>query len=248
MTTISWNCFLFTTVLLSSWSWAVPDFRAVIHLTASNDFVGPSAQCNRVGIHISPDRKHLFHRDATFKVVPRSSGTLAPLARQLNSKSSGNSSTAVSNWGGQLGQSPNGTDPTSERLAAKKESVNQDILTSVSSEEVNSLVGSSRSERASRNRLREILPNFESMYKTSQLAKVCELASFWHSVEVGVSHKTIPDVDDDIGDFTPTWRGDTFPRADLKMQSIWSNSRRNSDWTSHRSSRRTTSWQPWTRD
>ena len=95
MTTISWNCFLFTTVLLSSWSWAVPDFRAVIHLTASNDFVGPSAQCNRVGIHISPDRKHLFHRDATFKVVPRSSGTLAPLARQLNSKSSGNSSPAA---------------------------------------------------------------------------------------------------------------------------------------------------------
>ena len=60
--------------------------------------------------------------------------------------------------------------------------------------------------------MREILPNFESMYKTSQLAKVCELASFWHSVEVGESYKTIPDVDDDVGDITPTCREDTFPR------------------------------------
>ena len=64
---------------------------------------------------------------------------------------------AVSNWSGQLGQSPNETEPTSERFTRKEESVNQDILKSVNSQEVNSLVDSSRSERASGNRLRENL-------------------------------------------------------------------------------------------
>ena len=64
---------------------------------------------------------------------------------------------AVSNWSGQLGQSPNETEPTSERFTTNEESVNQDILRSVNSLEVNSLVDSSRSERASGNRLRENL-------------------------------------------------------------------------------------------
>ena len=64
---------------------------------------------------------------------------------------------AVSDWSGQLGQSPNETEPTSERFTTKEESVNQDVLKSVNSQEVNSVVDSSRSQRACGNRLRENL-------------------------------------------------------------------------------------------
>ena len=52
------------------------------------------------------------------------------------------------------------------------------------------------------------------------------------------------DVDDGFGDFIPACREHTFPRTSPRSR-VCSNSRRNIDWTSHRSSRRTTSWQPW---
>ena len=60
--------------------------------------------------------------------------------------------------------------------------------------EVNSLVQTPRKQPASGNRLRESLQNFESLSKTVQFTKVCELASFLHRVEACMSYKTIPDV------------------------------------------------------
>ena len=52
-----------------------------------------------------------------------------------------------------LGESPKESEGTSERFTANEDSVDQDTLKSVNSQEGNSLVGSSRSERASGNRL-----------------------------------------------------------------------------------------------
>ena len=103
-----------------------------------------------------------------------------------------------------------------------------------------------RKQPASGNRLRESLQNFESLSKTIQFTKVCELASFWHGVEAGMSYKTIPDVDDGFGALHPSMpRIFTFSRRP-RIQSVRSDSRRNIIWTNHRSAHRTTSWQPWT--
>ena len=46
-----------------------------------------------------------------------------------------------------------------------------------------------------------------------QLTKVCEDASSWKRVSIGMSYKTIPDVDDGFGDKTPACRGYTLHRA-----------------------------------
>ena len=54
--------------------------------------------------------------------------------------------------------------------------------------------------------------------KPSQLAKACELASFWRTVETGIWCITIPDVDDGFGDFTPVCREYTLPRADTQSR------------------------------
>ena len=77
---------------------------------------------------------------------------------------------------------------------------------------------SSWSERASGNRLQENLPNFASRPKSSQRIKICEPTSFWHPVGAGISYKTIPDVDDGFGDFTPVCREHTLPRADPRSR------------------------------
>ena len=82
--------------------------------------------------------------------------------------------------------------------------------------------------------------------KPVNLRKFCELASFWHPVEVGMSHKTIADVDDGSGDFTPVCREYTLPRADPRSKVFGGKSRRNSNWASRGMSRRATSWHPWT--
>ena len=85
------SCFLLKTLALSSWSWAVPEVRAFLMKTPADDFVSPSANCTRVGTHISPDRfwslpllPNAFLTDATVNAVPRSSGTLASLAKHSN--------------------------------------------------------------------------------------------------------------------------------------------------------------------
>ena len=97
---------------------------------------------------------------------------------------------AVSNWCEEFGPWPN------ERVRSKrKKPVNREILKRVKSHEVNSLVCAPRTEP-------ECLQNFESRSKTSQLTKACELASFWHRAEAGMSFQTIPNVDDGFGDFT----------------------------------------------
>ena len=65
-----------------------------------------------------------------------------------------------------------------EKILAKESPVNKEILMSVNSQEVNSLVSSPRTELVPRNRLRENIQNFESLSKTFQFTNVCELASF----------------------------------------------------------------------
>ena len=85
-------CFLLKIFVLSSWSWAVPEVRAFLKKTPVEDFVSPSANCTRVDTHISPDRclslstpaEHRSRREATINAVPRSSGTLASVAKQSN--------------------------------------------------------------------------------------------------------------------------------------------------------------------
>ena len=85
-------CLLRKTFVLSSWSSSVPDVIAFLKKTPADDFVSPSANCTRVGTHISPERfwslptpaEHLSRREATVNAVPRSSGTRASLAKQLN--------------------------------------------------------------------------------------------------------------------------------------------------------------------
>ena len=52
------------------------------------------------------------------------------------------------------------------------------------------------------------------MEKYVQFITVCEDASFWRRVSIGMSYKTIPDVDDGFGDRTLACREYTLPRAD----------------------------------
>ena len=49
--------------------------------------------------------------------------------------------------------------------------------------------------------------------KVSNL-QVCEDASFWKRVSIGMSHTTIPDVDDGFGDRTPACREYTLHHSD----------------------------------
>ena len=64
-------------------------------------------------------------------------------------------------------------------------------------QEVMSSVQTPRSDnRASGNRLRECLQRFGTLEKEVQFTRVCEDASFCIRVSIGMSYKTIPDVDD----------------------------------------------------
>ena len=84
--------------------------------------------------------------------------------------------------------------------------------------EVNSYVDSSRSERASANRMQKNLQNFASRPRSSQRTRIYEAASIWHPVGAGTSYKTIPDVDDGFGNFTPVCRECTLRRADPRSR------------------------------
>ena len=68
---------------------------------------------------------------------------------------------AVSNWSEQFDLRPNENELTSERSAGKEDSVNEEILKSANSQEVNSLVCAPRHPLASANRLQENLECFE---------------------------------------------------------------------------------------
>ena len=81
---------------------------------------------------------------------------------------------------------------------------NGQLLKNVKPQEVNSLVQTPRSDDpASGNRLRECLQNFETLEKYIQCTTVCEDASLWKRVSVGMCYKTIVDVNDGFGDRTP---------------------------------------------
>ena len=117
---------------------------------------------------------------------------------------------AVSSWCGEFGLRPNGEELTLERFVAKE---NEQLLKNVKPQEVNSLVQTPRRDNpASGNRLRD-LQGFGTLEKDIQFTKVCEDASFFGRVSIGMCHKTIPDLDDG-------W----FWRSNSSMQRIHSSS------------------------
>ena len=61
--------------------------------------------------------------------------------------------------------------------------------------------------------MRECLQSFETLEKEIQFTIVCESATFFHEVSVGMCHKTVADVDDGFGDQTPACRECTHPHA-----------------------------------
>ena len=76
-----------------------------------------------------------------------------------------------------------------------------------------SSVDSSRSERASGNRMREDLQTVESSLESIQITKICELASFWKPCG---NWQLSPDMDDGFGYSLPRWdRGSTILGAIL---------------------------------
>ena len=100
-------------------------------------------------------------------------------------------------------------------------------------QEVNSLMRNPRSDnRTSGNRLRECLQRFDTLVKIFNLREfVCEDARFARRVSIGMSDKTIPDVDDGFGDRAPACREYTLPREDQKFQNLCNDCRTNYNWT-----------------
>ena len=107
---------------------------------------------------------------------------------------------AVARWCEEFGLKPNERELTSERFTTKEI---EQILKELKPQEVNSLVHSPRNDDpASGNRLRECIQSFETLEKEIQFARVCENATFFHRVSVGMCNKTVADVDDGFGDRT----------------------------------------------
>ena len=103
-------------------------------------------------------------------------------------------------------------------------------------QEVNSLVQTPRNDDpVSENRLRKCLRNFETLEKSMQFTRVCEDASFFHRVSVGMCYKTVLDVDDCFGDRTPACR-EYAPSCGVGFQNICRHSTTNNTWTSSSSS------------
>ena len=117
--------------------------------------------------------------------------------------------------------------------------INEEILKSVNSQEVNSLVRTRRTGApVTGNGLRECLQNIESLEKSLRFAKICD------RVSIGMCY-TISDVDDGLRSNTSMPRVCT-PSCRQRFQSLCRNSMKNTNWTSHSSSHHTKSWQSWT--
>ena len=84
-------------------------------------------------------------------------------------------------------------DETSERLTKTE---NLQTLNEERPQEVNSLVQTPRNdEPASGNGLRECIQIFETLEKEISFTKICENATLFHRVSVGMWYKTVADVD-----------------------------------------------------
>ena len=143
---------------------------------------------------------------------------------------------AVSSWCEEFGRRPNTKQWTSDKFASK---INEEILKSVNSQEVNSLVRTRRTGApVSGNGLRECLQNFESLEKSLRFTNICD------RVSIGMCY-TISDVRDGLRTNTSMPRVCT-PSCRQRFQSLCSNSMKNIYWTSHSSSHHTKSWQSWT--
>ena len=68
------------------------------------------------------------------------------------------------------------------------------------------------------NRLREWIQRFETLEKEIQFSRVCGDATLARRVSVGMSYKTVPDVDDGLGDRTRACREYTLPREDINSR------------------------------
>ena len=119
---------------------------------------------------------------------------------------------AVSKWSEEFGLKPEERGP---KFADKENSVNGEMLKSVASQEMKSLLFAPWTKASSRNGLRENLQNFESLTKTFQFTRFCELASLWYRVDVGMKYNTVLGVNDLFGDSIPACRENILPRLDL---------------------------------
>ena len=97
-----------------------------------------------------------------------------------------------------------------------KNSVNREILQSVNSQEVKSLVCAPRTKAAPGTDCEKIFSTLN--HYPEQFTRICELASFVHRIDLGMKHKTIPDVDDGFGDFVLAWREYILLRLDLNSR------------------------------
>ena len=149
---------------------------------------------------------------------------------------------AVSSWCEEFGLRPNDGELTSERFVTKE---NEQLLKGVKPQEVNSFVHTPKSDDpVSGNRLREQLHNFETQKKEIQFTQVCEDASFFGRVSVGMCYKAIADVDDGFGDRSPACTRITHRRVDSDSR-LCRISRTNNNWTRSSSSTCTISWHSW---
>ena len=133
---------------------------------------------------------------------------------------------------------------TSERFTTKE---NEQILKEVTPQEAKSPVQTPRSDGpVSGNGLREHLQNFETLETEIQFTKVCEDASFWKRVSIGMCFKKkAADADDGFGDRTPNMQRVHTSSCRCRFKNLCRNSRTKNNWTSSSSSYYTVSWHSW---
>ena len=148
-------------------------------------------KCNRDTIH--------FNADASNTEI---------LFRTIHSANQLSINGAVTSWCEEFGLRQRER-PDLRKVRDKKK---EQLLKNVKPQEVNSLVQTPRNnDPVSGKRLRECLQNFETLEKEIQSTKVCEDASFWKRVSIGMCYKAIADVDDGLGDRTPACREKNTP-------------------------------------
>ena len=149
---------------------------------------------------------------------------------------------AVSNWSEQFDRRPNENELTSERSAGKEDPVDEEVLKSANSQEVNSMVCDPKNSPASANRLRENLEIFELRSRPANLRKFASLHRSRTRQKLTCATRPLTWT---MASEVSVHHAESI-RIHVQTQSLCSNSRRKSNLTSRRCSCRTTSWQPWT--
>ena len=158
---------------------------------------------------------------------------------------------AVSNWSGQLGQSTNETEPTSERFTTTEDSVNPEILKSVNSQEVNSLLDSQGVNvrlETDCERIFRILRHNPNPVKLQEIASLHHSGTWWKLVFAARPFRTwmmVLQTSHPYAESTHYSDQIQIPEYFEHFQSIWSNSWRNSDSTGGGISESANCWYQW---